>query len=177
MFEILETMLDYRFRTRPPDAAGTVLQADARRAAAAFPSLTGRVTDVITSPPYLDTTNYREDQWLRLWFLGWDPVVQHDRQDDRHYNEALYWAFLRASFSGLRPLLASRARVVIRIGGRKIGKVGLRVGLLHSLTNALHRDVLLVDDGVTSEISNTQANSFRGTKPAPFLEHDFCFTV
>ena len=40
------------------------------RAGETFPKLKGRVTDFITSPPYLDTTNYREDQWLRLWFLA-----------------------------------------------------------------------------------------------------------
>lgn len=33
----------------------------------------GSVRCVITSPPYLDVTNFEEDQWLRLWFQGGPP--------------------------------------------------------------------------------------------------------
>ena len=177
VFEILERMLEYRFRTRPPKGSAPVVQADARRAADEFPALAGRVTDVITSPPYLDTTNYREDQWLRLWFLGGQPLVPRGRGDDRHYSKDKYWAFLRASMKGLAPLLAQRARMVIRIGGRRLPKSELRDGLLRSLTNGLGRDVRLIDDGVTTEVGKTQANVFRGAKASRLEEHDFCFAV
>ena len=177
VFEILERMLEYRFRTRPPDGRAAVAQTDARRVADAFPALAGRVTDVITSPPYLDTTNYREDQWLRLWFLGGKPLVPRGRGDDRHYNKDIYWAFVQASMQGLAPLLAERARLVIRIGGRRLQKPELREGLLHSLTLGLGRDVRVVDDGVTTEVSKTQANVFRGAKVSRVEEHDFCFAV
>lgn len=176
VFDILEAMLEYRFRTRPPGGVGAVVQADARQAASAFPLLAGRVTDVITSPPYLDTTNYREDQWLRLWFLGSDAVAKYGRQDDRHYDEKRYWRFLHGAFDGLRPLLADGARIVIRIGGRRLGKADLRSGLAWSLGRALRRNVRLIDDA-TSEISNTQANSFRGVKASRTWEHDFCFVA
>ena len=177
VFEILERMLEYRFRTRPPAGSATVVQADARQVAGAFPALAGRVTDVITSPPYLDTTNYREDQWLRLWFLGGEPSMPRGRGDDRHYNKDNYWAFLQASMKGLAPLLAERARMVVRIGGRRLRKSELQDGLLRSLTLGLERDVQLVDDGVTTESGRTQANVFRGTKVTRFKEHDFCFAV
>ena len=177
IFEILERMLEYRFRTRPPKGSAQVVQADARRAADEFPSLAGRVTDVITSPPYLDTTNYREDQWLRLWFLGGQPLVPRGRGDDRHCSKDHYWAFLRASMKGLAPLLAQRARMVIRIGGRRLPKSELRDGLLRSLMDGLGRDVRLIDDGVTTEVSKTQANVFRGAKASRLEEHDFCFAV
>ena len=177
VFEILERMLEYRFRTRPPDGAAEVVQTDARRAADKFPALAGQVTDVITSPPYLDTTNYREDQWLRLWFLGGEPLVPSRRGDDRHYNKDIYWTFIQASMGGLGPLLAEQARIVIRIGGRRLQKAEARDGLLRSLTNGLCRDVRLVDDGVTTEVGKTQANVFRGAKVSRFEEHDFCFVV
>ena len=177
VFDILERMLEYRFRTRPPDGVAEVVQTDARQAADCFPEIVGRVTDVITSPPYLDTTNYREDQWLRLWFLGGDPEMPRGRGDDRHYNEDKYWAFIQASMNGLAPLLAERARMVFRIGGRRLRKSELRDGLLRSLKKGLGRDVQLVDDGVTTEVGTTQANVFRGAKVSPFDEHDFCFVV
>ena len=177
VFDILERMVGYRYRSRPPCGIGGVEQADARRAGEAFPQLTGRVTDVITSPPYIDTTNYREDQWLRLWFLGGEPLVRHGRRDDRHYNDALYWAFLRGAWRGLAPLLADRARMVIRIGGRKLKKAELRGGLVGSLQGALERDVKLLDEGVTSEVGKTQSSAFRGAKASTQVEHDFCFAV
>ena len=177
VFEILGRMIEYRFRTRPPSISGGVLQADARRSGNAFPALAGRVTDVITSPPYLNTTNYREDQWLRLWFLGGEPMVPHDRGDDRHYNKEAYWEFVQASWKGLGSLLAERARVVIRVGGRHLRKAELREGLLHSLTSGLDRDVRLVDDGASSEVGNSQANAFRGATASRLVEHDFCFVV
>ncbi len=175
VFEILERMIRYRFRSDPPESTGRVVQADARQAANAFPALAGSVTDVITSPPYLNTTNYREDQWLRLWFLGGEARVPHDRRDDRHYSKKTYWRFVRASWAGLAPLLAEQARLVIRIGGRLLSKTELRETLLDSLVVGLGRDVTLVDNGVTSAVFNTQANSFRGAKASPIVEHDFSF--
>lgn len=177
VFEILERMLEYRFRTRPPDGSASVVQTDARRVSEKFPALAGRVTDVITSPPYLDTTNYREDQWLRRWFLGGRPLMPRGRGDDRHYSKDNYWTFIQASMNGLAPLLAARARMVIRIGGRRLQKSELREGLLRSLTLGLGRDVQLVDDGMTTDIGKTQANVFRGAKVSRFKEHDFCFAV
>ena len=177
VFEILERMIEYRFRSRPPEKSGTIRQMDARCAAHGFPALAGHVTDVITSPPYLDTTNYREDQWLRLWFLGDELMVPYDRGDDRHYNKQLYWEFLHASWQGLGSLLAERARLVVRVGGRHFQKAELRTELLKSLKDGLGRDVRLLDDGVSSEIGSTQANAFRGTKTSRLVEHDFCFST
>jgi hypothetical protein len=29
---------------------------------------------LLTSPPYYDVTNYRVDNWIRLWMLGEDPL-------------------------------------------------------------------------------------------------------
>lgn len=132
---------------------------------------------MITSPPYLDTTNYREDQWLRLWFLGGEPLMPRGRGDDRHYSSDNCWTFIQASMRGLAPLLAERARMVIRIGGRRLQKSELRQGLVRSLRLGLGRNVRLVDDGVTTQVGKTQANVFRGSKVSRFEEHDFCFGV
>ncbi len=176
-FHILDRMLDYRFRSPPPEGSALVAETDARSAAAQLPELAGQVTDVITSPPYLDTTNYREDQWLRLWFLGGEPLVPRGRRDDRHYSKDSYWEFIQDSVKGLSPLLADRVRIVIRIGGRRLQKAELRSGLLRSLTEGLKREVRLLDDGVTAEVGKTQANAFRGKKVSQIREHDFCFTA
>ncbi len=176
-FEILRHMNEYRFGTPPPFGRGQVALADARNAAIAFPDLLGKVTDVITSPPYLDTTNYREDQWLRLWFLGERATAKHPRGDGRHYDLDRYREFLSEAWAGLAPLLATSARVVIRIGGRRLTKAIAAEILDVSLRRGISRPFRLVDPGVSSAPIRSQANAFRGSKPSPSVEHDFCFLV
>ena len=75
---------------------------------------------VVTSPPYLDVTNFEEDQWLRLWFLGNDPEPTYRRisGDDRHRQASNYWNFLTEAWEGLASLMARRAVIVCRIGGK-----------------------------------------------------------
>lgn len=177
VFEILRYMVDYRFRTPPPERRGIVALTDTRNAGDRFPELIGRVTDVITSPPYLDTTNYREDQWLRLWFLGGDPTSAQKGGDGRHCNKANYWAFLTESWVGVAPLLADSARLVIRIGGRRLEKEEMLSSLLDTLRRGLDRHVRPIDSGVTTPVKRTQANTFRGAKASPTVEHDFCFMI
>lgn len=176
-FDILRRMVGYRFRTTPPTRRGAVVLADARGAGQQFAGLAGQVTDVITSPPYLDTTNYHEDQWLRLWFLGGEATSSYKRQDGRHYNKDSYWSFLEEAWGGIAPLLASEARLVIRIGGRRLEKDEMLSSLQETLIRGLGRAVHPVDDGVTTPVKRTQANSFRGAKASPTVEHDFCFIV
>jgi hypothetical protein len=49
--------------------------------------------------------------------------------------------------------------------------------LLASLKDATGRIVKAADDGVTTPVKRTQANSFRGAKVSPTVEHDFCFLI
>ena len=177
VFEILRNMTHYRFRTPPPERRGEAALSDARNAASTFPHLLASVTDVITSPPYLDTTNYLEDQWLRLWFLGGRATANHSGGDGRHYSADLYWKFLTEAWMGLAPLLAEKARVVVRIGGRKLVRDEIKEGLTRSLERGTNRTVALMDTGVSSKPSRTQANAFRGSKLVPTIEYDFCFLL
>ena len=177
VFEILRRANVYRFRTPPPKIRGEIAMSDARQASDCFTHLIGRVSDVITSPPYLDTTNYREDQWLRIWFLGGDPSIQYQRDDGRQYNAEKYWAFLGEAWHGIGPLLADEARIVVRIGGRKLTKEEARGALTVAIADGTGRLVELIDTGVTSELKSSQANTFRGSKPSSTVEHDFCFSI
>ena len=177
VFSILRYMNDYRFKTSPPAGRGEVALSDARDAAGNFPHLAGKVTDVITSPPYLDTTNYREDQWLRLWFLGGEATVGRRGDDGRHYSVEKYRNFLTEAWAGIAPLLSGEARIVVRIGGRKLTKDGAMELLGNSLERGIKRNVRLVDAGVSSPVRHTQANTFRGSRPSPTVEHDFCFLL
>ena len=177
VFEILRRVSQFRFRTPPPELRGEVAMCDARDAAVNFRDLKEQVTDIITSPPYLDTTDYREDQWLRCWFLGEKPAVGYGGSDHRHSSAERYWTFLREAWCGLAPLLSERVRIVVRIGGRRLTREQFETELVKSIVRGTGRSVSLIDPVVTSEVRRSQANTFRGSKPTSILEHDFCFAV
>src|SRR5713101_2848335 len=87
---------------------------------------------VITSPPYLDVTNFEEDQWLRLWFLGGPPRPTYGfvSTDDRHERADRYWNMISDLWRILGQLLAKPASVIIRMGGRKLDPEQMARGLL-----------------------------------------------
>ncbi len=177
VFNILRHVTTYRYRTPPPSIRGEAALDDARNAGVTFRHLTGKVTDVITSPPYLDTTNYREDQWLRLWFLGGPATDRQQRGDGRHYCVDQYSSFLAEAWTGMRKLLGEGARIVVRIGGRRLGKKEAMGVLCESLEEGLKRPVRPMDSGVSSWPVRSQANAFRGSRTSPAAEHDFSFLV
>jgi hypothetical protein len=99
------------------------------------PDFLGRVDCVVTSPPYFDVTNYEEDQWLRLWYLGDKDRPTRDvySRDDRHEREDYYWAFLCDAWKGLHPLLTERSHFVCRLGGKRLSVAGITTALNASM--------------------------------------------
>ncbi len=50
---------------------------DARNLAAA----TRRADVIVTSPPFYDSTRFHTNNWMRMWFCGWDPTdFNHERE-------------------------------------------------------------------------------------------------
>ena len=179
VFETLRNAALFRYRLPPAARVGLVRQADARSVSNAFPELYGRVNLVVTSPPYLDTTDYAEDQWLRLWFLGGAPRPElRKNRDDRHTQIAEYWAFLNAAWYGLGPLLSHRATVVVRIGGMKLTKEELSEGLLNGMSKSFGCHIVEpLHDGITTSIRPRETSAFRPTRKNVSVEHDFVFRV
>lgn len=176
-FVVLRDLAKFRYRVEPAPLSGAIKLGDARKAAKLFPKINGQVRLVVTSPPYLDVTDYAEDQWLRLWFLGGSasPIARL-YPDDRLTNKDAYWAFLQAVWSGVAPLLSPKSRVVIRIGGR-LTRDELAGGLKDTLKAALvDRKVTLRSEPTTSDVKGRQTNNFR-PGVGPSVEHDFVFAV
>ena len=131
VFGGLSAKLDRLFRAPPPGSPGISLLGDARdaghRATTALRArgLPDRVRLVVTSPPYLRVVKYGYYNWLRAWFLGFDPRAIDATLDDAHHR-APYLGFMREVLHGLRPSLTDDAIVVLVIGdvatdrGRKI---------------------------------------------------------
>lgn len=178
-FDVLRSCVRFRFSQPPPQRKGSVVLGDARQSGHSLKSHKATVALVVTSPPYIDTTDYAEDQWLRLWFLGGSetPTLRMHK-DDRHTVAATYWSFLEEVWRGCEPLLRDESNIVVRIGGTKLGKPELLNGLQGSLMAGLKgRSVKILNGGNSSQITKRQTNSFRPGTSADRMEHDFTFAV
>jgi hypothetical protein len=176
VFQILRDMVDYRFASAPANRRGMVKQVDARRAIHAFPHNEAKVSLVVTSPPYLDTTHFEEDQWLRLWFLGGPARPRRQGGDDRHSSLDKYWDFLTETWIGVGPLLKKNAHIVIRIGGKQLAKDEVENNLLQSLEDGLEQKVALLE-ARTTRIKGGQLRVFRPGADGLADEHDFHFVL
>jgi hypothetical protein len=178
-FNVLRKAAAFRYRMPPAALAGVVRQVDARNVGVAFPELWGRVQLVVTSPPYLDTTDYAEDQWLRLWFLGGEPrPVLRQNRDDRHRRVDEYWRFLTEAWAGLDPLLSETAVIVIRIGGARLSKSELLEGVTGTLSSAINAGCIVsLHGGVTSQVRPRETSAFRPAPARPSVEHDFVYRI
>jgi hypothetical protein len=176
-FDVLRDAARFRFRAEPATLHGEVRLGDARKANKMFSKYKGTVRLIVTSPPYLDVTDYAEDQWLRLWFLGGEPYpTRRSYPDDRLTDKDAYWSFLTEVWAGIGELLAPKSRIVVRIGGRQT-RNDIAAGLKRTLKSALaSRHVSLISTPVTTEVQGRQTNIFR-PGAGPSVEHDFVFGV
>ncbi len=177
VFAILRELLSYRMTSPAASIRGKVMEGDARQASEMFPELAGQVRLVICSPPYVDTTNYIEDQWLRLWFLGGPPAAHRGlATDDRHRNLEDYWRFLTEAWAGLRDLLSDGARLIIRIGGRKLNRDTCQADLAESLEEGLSTSLALFESR-ESRITGNQTRAFRPGAKGCQVEFDYHFIL
>lgn len=122
VFALLRNRITYRYASTPPPGKATVRLSDIRRLPFDDNLHQRRARLVITSPPYMDVTNFEEDQWLRLWFLGGEPRPTRNRhsRDDRIYTLDGYWDMLADAWRALGQLVAARGHVVMRLGFRDL---------------------------------------------------------
>lgn len=175
VYPILAAAAAYRYASPLPPLNGKVVECDVRTVGSHLRSFKERVGLVITSPPYMDITDYHEDQWLRLWFLGglMRPAAGQGR-DDRHRIVENYWRFLSEAWQGIAPLLNDFSQIVIRIGGTRLGPDELREGLAASLRTTGYK--IRLREYRQSDIKNGQKRIFSPSAPAG-VEHDFRFSA
>lgn len=162
VFTMLEKEARFRLSGDTPDLHGIVIRSDAREAGGRLPHLSGKIRAVITSPPYFNVTNFEEDQWLRLWFLGGEPHPTYRRisRDDRHSRKESYWLFLAEVWAGIRPLLANSSVLVCRLGGKDMDEPELTSGIIQTLESQFS-GVSLISGPTISNLRHTQTGAFR----------------
>lgn len=177
VFELLRNRIAFRYESEPPAERGTVFQTDMRELPRVFGKDACPIRCVITSPPYLDVTNFEEDQWLRLWFLRGKPKPTYRviSKDDRHEKPERYWDLLSDMWRVLGKVLAEKANVVIRIGGKNFDPDEMGKRLKGSAVFS-QRKVELLDFEV-SAIQKKQTKSFRPDSRGCLVEADFWFRL
>ena len=177
VFDLLRDRVTFRYETEPPKRLGTVLRTDMRDLPRMLGDYNKRIKCVITSPPYLDVTNFEEDQWLRLWFLGSEPNPTYHviSKDDRHEKPERYWDLISDIWRMLGQILAKSANIVIRLGGKKLDPEQTGRGL-QATSLFSQRKVSLVHSEV-SEIKGWQTDSFRPGSKGCLTEVDFHFQM
>ncbi len=161
VFALVRSRADFRYEEPPPKGTCRVYHMDLRQLPKKKRSLPSPIRYAITSPPYQNVTNFQEDQWLRLWFLGGPhyPVSNSSSRDDRHSNDKRYWTFISDMWCTFDKIMSPSAQVIIRIGHPTLNPESLRDALTRAAT-ACCRRVQLVNMQV-SEIRKRQTDAFR----------------
>ncbi len=177
VFEVLRSRLAFRYESAPPENTATVLQSDMRELPRRLSGFADPIRCVITSPPYLDVTNFEEDQWLRLWFLGSEPRPTYRliSKDDRHLKSENYWDLIADTWRMLGLLLAKKADVVIRIGGKGFTQETTGQRLLAASAFSGRKAELVHAE--TSEIGKRQTDTFRPGSKGCLVESDYHFRL
>ncbi len=176
VFDALRSEIRFRLATETPSSNGVALLGDVRDAGVHLRKFRREVSLVLTSPPYLNLTSFEEDQWLRLWFLGYGSSPSKGRigPDDRHPNLTRYGTFLRDAFGGVQPLLASRATLVLRVGAKNRDPQELVTCVDDAIADALPGSRRLGRPAI-SEIMRRQTNAFRPGSVGCRLEIDLTY--
>ena len=75
---------------------------------------------VVTSPPFLNTVDYKKDNWLRLWFAG---LKEETMACDVHASLERWRSFVRDTFTEFARVVRSGGRVAFEVGEVRKGRV------------------------------------------------------
>ena len=123
----------------------------------------GSVDLVVTSPPFLDTIDYMQDNWLRMWFCG----IEIERGKIWQLKSLEDWvARMTDVFVELRRVLKRGGRVVFEVGEVRNGTVFLENAVVKaSLGAGLVPEELIINKQHFTKTANCWgvSNNKRGT--------------
>ncbi len=173
VFALLRTRADFRYASGVPTGQAGVRLGDMRDLPrTSLGDHPARLA--VTSPPYLDTTDFEEDQWLRAWFLGGSELPRKSgATDHRHRSEDRCWQMIADTRRALGQIIGPRGHVVIRIGARSLSPDRPRDAVVGA-SELSGRRVRLISHETTSLV-HRQTDSFRPGSTGARLELDCHF--
>lgn len=152
----------WRYRYGIPGGAKARIElGDARDV---LPYARRRFSMLLTSPPYYNVTNYRVDNWIRLWMLG-EGELPNYANAQRYGDRDRYTKMLRGVFRAAKRTLKDDAVIYVRTDSRPFTRLTTQA-LLAELWPE-HRQ-LARDE--TPKQSQTRLFGDKGSKPG---ETDF----
>lgn len=115
ILDLISRKAEYFYnKDTPEEVGGEILLGDSRH----INDIHGQRFDwIITSPPYFGMSTYRQDQWLRLWFLGGDETVDYSsREQLKHWSEKSFIKDLSLVWQNSAKMASRNAKLVIRFG-------------------------------------------------------------
>lgn len=169
VFDVLRKAIAFRYESPLPARRGVVLHTDMRN----LPRMELPVIrTIVTSPPYLDVTNFEEDQWLRIWFLGGAPHPTYRKisKDDRHENPDQYWGLIGDFWRMVGSVIEPRGNVVLRLGAKGLKPPGIVDAVVGTSVVSGRRVKLLAS--TVSAIKKRQTDAFRPGSKGCMVEVD-----
>jgi hypothetical protein len=118
---------------------------------------------VVTSPPFLDVVQYKDDNWLRCWFCGIDPASVSITMAR---SLASWQQAMTAVLTELRRVLVRDGRVAFEVGEVRKGTLRLEEAVLPcAIAAGLEPELVLINEQKFTKTANCWgiANNERGT--------------
>ncbi|MFH0875560.1 MAG: DNA methyltransferase [archaeon] len=112
---------------------------------------------IITSPPYFAVQTYASDNWLRLWFLGYNYKDVNKLQVNTN-SEEKYGQFMLDSIKEMYRVLKTNSKCFIVIGDvkKKLSKGDIIINTADFLTNYAVKAGFRVDGIIVDQIPQTR---------------------
>jgi len=160
----------------PESSMGWIVAGDSRKRAA-WDMLPGKISRVITSPPYYGMNTYEEDQWLRVWFLGGPATIEYGNKNQLSHRSPEAFA---KSMAKVWDQIGDHARpelsMAVRFGGIGSHKSDYREIMADSLEHSKHHWCMVsARDAGEAADGRRQAETMgkRGEESRSIEERDF----
>jgi hypothetical protein len=172
VLEIVRSRATRYLTKQTPSAPGIVRVGDSR-VSVSYADLPP-ILHVVTSPPYYGMRTYRQDQWLRNWFLGGPATVDYlSRTSDlAHSSPEAFVRQLSDVWKNVRKVCKREASLVVRFGGIHDRQCD-PVQMLKESLRLADWELLTLRPAGTALDGRRQASQFFEKAKKPKQEYDF----